>query len=179
MFSERGRPLKFKSITELQKAIDAYFTDCDPHPIEEPYVKYPKNSKGAYDYDAEPEITTRTVISKQIPYTITGLALALETSRDVLLDYESGKYDETAEDFDELKKKWNDQVDDFSNTIKKAKLRIHNYSERRLESGQPTGTIFSLKNNFGWKDRTETDLTSGGKPLGATIRFEENPPPED
>ena len=74
---------------------------------------------------------------KPRPYTITGLALALDTCRQTLLDYEN--------------------KDEFSDTIKKAKNKIHNYAEERLYSNNVAGVIFNLKNNFGWKDKTEVD----------------------
>jgi len=48
-----GRPLKFKTVEELQSNIDAYFEETDKD-----------------------------------EWTITGLAMALDTSRRVLLEYE-------------------------------------------------------------------------------------------
>lgn len=76
------------------------------------------------------------------PYTISGLAYALETSRNTLMVYE-GK-------------------DEFSNTIKKAKLKCEKYAEERLFSGgQVAGVIFNLKNNFGWKDKQEVESSGG------------------
>lgn len=75
-------------------------------------------------------------------WTITGLALALDTSRKVLCEYE-------------------DDRPQFSNTIKKAKLRVENGYEIDLKKSGRSGTIFALK-NFDWRDKTETDLTSKG-----------------
>ena len=75
------------------------------------------------------------------PLTVTGLALALDTTRDVLMDYE-GK-------------------DGFSNTIKKAKLRIENAYEKRLIARGNGGDIFALK-QFGWKDRMEQAVELSG-----------------
>lgn len=71
------------------------------------------------------------------PYTVTGLALALDLDRKALINY--GKNEE------------------FSNTIKKAKAIVENYLEENLVSGQgnSTGIIFNLKNNYGWKDKQE------------------------
>lgn len=77
-------------------------------------------------------------------WTITGLALALDTSRKTLVEYE-GK-------------------DEFSNAVKKAKEMVENSYEIDLKRSGRSGTIFALK-NFDWKDKTETDVTSGGKPL--------------
>ena len=72
------------------------------------------------------------------PLTITGLALALDTSRKVLLEYE--------------------EREEFSNAIKKAKLMCENYAEEFLfTSRQVAGTIFNLKNNYGWKDKQDVE----------------------
>ena len=70
------------------------------------------------------------------PLTITGLALALDTYRDVLMDYQN--------------------KDEFSYTIKKAKQRIENAYEKRLIANGRSGDIFALK-NFGWVDKQEVE----------------------
>jgi hypothetical protein len=44
--------------------------------------------------------------------------------------------------------------------IKKAKTVIEAYLEERLFEGNVVGIIFMLKNNFGWKDKTEQDITN-------------------
>jgi hypothetical protein len=90
---------------------------------------------------------TKMVKTPQIPYTITGLALALGTTRDLLIDYED--------------------KDEFSDTIKEAKAKCHNYAERKLFEANATGPIFNLKNNYGWKDKTEVDNTVTGVNLSA------------
>lgn len=103
-----GRPLKYKSDEELQKAIDDYFKMCD---------------------------------KKEKPYTITGLGLAIGLDRRQLLEY--------------------GEKDVFNNTIKLAKERVHAYAEEHLyKSGIAAGVIFNLKNNFGWKDKTEVEATN-------------------
>ena len=54
---------------------------------------------------------------------------------------------------------------EFSYTIKRARLRIESQYEQNLSGTAATGSIFALK-NFGWKDKTETELTGqGGTPL--------------
>lgn len=83
-------------------------------------------------------------------WTVTGLAIALDTFRSVLCDYGSGKYDE--------------EDKEFSYTIKKAKHMVEHSYELDLKRHGRTGTIFALK-NFDWKDKNETDITSGGKPI--------------
>lgn len=72
------------------------------------------------------------------PYTITGLGLAVGLDRKQLLEY--------------------GEREEFFNTIKEAKLKIHNFAEEHLYcSGIATGVIFNLKNNFGWQDKTEVN----------------------
>ncbi len=104
-----GRPLKFKTVEELDQAITAYFRD-----------------------------------TKEDEWTITGLALALDTTRQTLINYEGRE--------------------EFLDTIKKAKLKVENGYEKDLKKHGRSGTIFALK-NFDWRDRQETDVTSGGEKL--------------
>ena len=81
---------------------------------------------------------------KRLPYTVSGLALALDMTRETLLRYEENN--------------------EFSDTIKRAKQRVEGYAEMCLfKSGIATGVIFNLKNNFGWKDKSELDTNIGNK----------------
>ncbi len=98
-----GRPRKFKSPEEMQKAIDAYFAACE---------------------------------AEDQPLTVTGLALALDTTRETIMDYQN--------------------KDEYSDTIKRAKLRVQNYAEKRLFGSNATGPIFALK-NFGWSDKHDVN----------------------
>jgi predicted transcriptional regulator len=111
-----GRPLKFKTVKELEEKIDKYFNET---PIEE--------------------------------WTITGLALALDTYRSVLVDYED--------------------KDEYSATVKKAKQMVEHSYEIDLKKSGRTGNIFALK-NFDWKDKSEKDVTSGGEKLKGLISIE-------
>lgn len=116
-----GCPPQFKSVEELQKAIDAYFADCD--------------ERGA-------------------PYTVTGLALACDLTRQGLINYE--------------------KKDQFVDTIKKAKMKVENSIEEKLMIGgnSTAGCIFNLKNNYGWKDKSEQELSGpDGSKLFDTIAF--------
>ena len=50
---------------------------------------------------------------------------------------------------------------EFMDTIKKAKQTIETFLEKNLTVGKaPVGTIFNLKNNFDWKDRSEQLITN-------------------
>jgi DNA-packaging protein gp3 len=86
--------------------------------------------------DIEPLIEAYFSDTKQDDWTITGLAIALDTSRSTLIDYE-----------------WNDE---FSNTIKKAKDKIEYWYELDLKHKGNSGNIFALK-NFWWVDKQEVD----------------------
>lgn len=72
------------------------------------------------------------------PYTITGLCMALDICRDTLCEYA--------------------KKDEFSDTIKKAKLKVENYLEKHLiTDSSTTGIIFNLKNNFDWSDKQQIE----------------------
>lgn len=140
-----GRPLLFKSVQELEERINAFFADCDPHPELEVYYEFHEieevNEKGekylTIDTSREPMRKTRWVVTKQKPYTVTALANFLNTSRHTLINYE--------------------EKGEFFNTIKRAKDKCEEYWESTLLGNQVAGTIFNLKNNFGWVDRSEVD----------------------
>jgi len=80
---------------------------------------------------------------KDIPYTVTGLALSLGfQSRQSIYDYADGKIKDQPE---------------YPYTVKNALLKIENYAERHLYSNHVTGAIFALKNR-GWTDKHDIDL---------------------
>jgi hypothetical protein len=64
------------------------------------------------------------------------------------------------------------KTDEFTFTIKRAKLRIENYLEARLLGNNVTGIIFNLKNNFGWKDKSEFGITPGTDEDGNKMKWE-------
>jgi len=137
VINKGGRPLKFKTPAELEAKINAYFKLCDPHYEEIEIYDHPKDKKGKILYDQPKELRKELRLTEQIPYTITGLALALDTSRETLLEYQ--------------------EREEFVDAIKRAKLRCQNFTELKLYGPNATGPIFSLKNNYGWKDeKTET-----------------------
>ena len=75
------------------------------------------------------------------------------------LPYSRQRYSEWANTFKE--------VDAISDTIK----RIDDILESRVNTAglkgkaNPAMCIFNLKNNYGWRDKTESDLTSGGEKI--------------
>jgi hypothetical protein len=74
----------------------------------------------------------------QSRWTITGLAMALDTDRQTLINYS--------------------EREEFFDTIRRAKIKIENVYEMDLRERGHIGNIFALK-NFGWKDKTEVDAT--------------------
>jgi len=69
-------------------------------------------------------------------WTITGLCLALDTSRETLMNYE--------------------KREQFFDTIKRAKDKVQNEYELDLRRKGRSGDIFALK-NFGWTDKQEIE----------------------
>lgn len=124
-----GRPLKYETPEQMQIEIDKYFDSIDAH-----------NKK----------MITQQTLTLMRPYTITGLALAIDLTRQGLIEY-------------------SDKSDEFSDTVGKAKGRVELFNEEQLyRSSQVTGVIFNLKNNFRWKDEQERKH-SGTVALGAIL----------
>lgn len=79
--------------------------------------------------------------AKKLPYTMSGLALTLGVDRKTILNYSD--------------------KEGFFHTIKNARHRVEQYAEQQLFIGKnQTGTIFNLKNNFGWKDEQQLSVQS-------------------
>jgi hypothetical protein len=123
MNHKAGRPPRFKNPYIMQQVIDKYFYDCDHKVITHQKVKDGKIEN--IDIPA-PE-----------PYTMTGLAEALNLSRQALMEYKNS--------------------DRFGDTIKKARQKVEKSVEILLLNKGHIGIIFNLKNNFNWKDKTESD----------------------
>jgi len=133
-----GRPRKFQDLAVFQAAIDAYFDSC----YAEVVVK-DKDGHACVDEDG----TVMREMQQVEPFTITGLALALDTSRETLMEIETQRsgYD-----------------DGFVDAIKRAKLRCQQYAERRMfQARNPAGAIFALK-NYGWRDTQDINHTLDG-----------------
>lgn len=88
------------------------------------------------------------------PYTISGLALALDMDTQTLLNYQ--------------------QKDAYVATIKKAKQRCQTYAERRGWTGNPAFACFVLK-NYGWSDRQEQNVSVSGTMAVEVVSFKPAP----
>lgn len=132
-----GRPLLFESVEALEVKIEEYFKSCFEEIWTQEAIREKKKIIG-YKWvpvlDRHGNIEVREVK----PFTITGLAVYLNTSRQTLLNYE--------------------ERGEFFDTIKRAKDKIENYAEESLyTSKQTAGIIFNLVNNHKWINRQEVD----------------------
>lgn len=136
-----GRPLKFDDPKKLQDQIDAYYKSC---------FDYQRDMFGKRIKDQD-EKGEPVYIMKQVkPYTVAGLAVFLDTSRQTLVEYED--YDHFPDTIDE------DTKQALIDTVKRAKEHVYAFTEEMLfKPGVQTGAIFWLKNNAPdkWKDRHE------------------------
>jgi hypothetical protein len=147
-----GRPLKFTSVEELENRIEEYFKSC----WEEVWIEKTTVDKNGKAKKAKWEQVLdrlgKPVLRQIRPYTITGLALYLDTSRQTLINYE--------------------EKEEFFDTIKKAKDRCENFLEEGMIKGviPPAAGCFTAKNNYGWSDKQEISADIGnkdGKPFEA------------
>jgi len=135
-----GRPCKFTSPEQLEGLIKDYF---DSITISVPRTKSNTNPDKDVDDDFREPILNN--LWEQIVDTewvsipsILWLCEYLDIHRSTLIEYE--------------------ELNEFSNTIKKAKQIIEKYNAEQLyRKEQVTGIIFNLKNNFDWKDKSEVD----------------------
>lgn len=125
-----GQPLKFQNLEALQEKIKEYTLKC--------------------------ENRTKTIVTKdgevrEIPFpapkTITGLARALGTCRQTILNYERYAQDGTV-------------PKEYLDTIRNFKLECQEDTECGAMDGRYNATfsIFSMKNNYGWKDQQNVNL---------------------
>lgn len=124
-----GAPPMYKSVKAMQKKIDAYFEACKGKPFLDDNGEPMRNKSGHIIYD------------DRKPPTVTGLALALGfSSRQALLNYQNKP--------------------EFNDTVTRAKARCEQYAEERLyDKDGSNGAQFSLRANFGWKDKQEQENT--------------------
>jgi len=83
-------------------------------------------------------------VSNPAPYTMSGLARRIGLSRQALSEY--------------------GHRDEFGDTIVEARNRVQEDIETRLmETSNQSGAQFNLKNNFGWKDKSEVEVSGDFK----------------
>ena len=137
-----GRPKLYKTVEELQAAIEDYFNSCWDY-------KVAKTNFGPVmitnDETGEKEPLVEWVQIK--PYTIVGLANAIGMTRETLLQYQKDEK--------------------YSDTILRAKGVCHQYAEEQLFLNKSAhGPVFNLKNNYGWQDKTQQELSGvDGEPI--------------
>lgn len=134
-----GRSPKYNKPEKMQHAIDLYFKSCRARQVsDDKYMAFYEQLN-----DDDKAIVDRV---DDVYPSVTGMAILLGfTSRNALLNYEEN--------------------DKFIGTIKAAKVRIENAIEQRLFYNNPTGSIFNLKNNYGWVDKIESDVTTKGESI--------------
>lgn len=106
-------------------------------------VGRPRKIKSVRQFEERAEAYFLECEAMEKPVLLTGLILALGLcSREGLDEY--GRRPE------------------FTDSVKKAKLRVEMEYEKALHGRSPTGAIFALK-NFGWTDKQDVDLSGGVK----------------
>lgn len=126
-----GRPPKYKKSEEMQEKIDKYFASC--YRVIMIFDKTTGQHVPAIDENG------KMMKEQYRPYTITGLADALDMSRQSLLNYS--------------------EEEEFFDTIMRAKRKCEMYAEEKLyDKNGSNGAKFSLANNFkGWKEKQEIE----------------------
>ena len=110
--------------------------------MEEKKLGRPKLYDSVEDMKKDIEKYFKECDKKGKPYTMSGLANALDMSRQSLINYSND--------------------DNFFDTIKKARFKVEQQLEENalIGTSNATFTIFNLKNNFGWVDKQEQEITS-------------------
>lgn len=137
---KRGRPRKFTDPAEFERKIEEYFESCWVDKITE-------------HTDKDGAVTMSTVRYQNRPYTVAGLALALNMTRETLCQYVKDG--------------------EFSDIVKKAKQKIEMFVEEILLEGKnAAGPIFWLKNHASYTDKHIQEITGkDGEKLDLTVNF--------
>ncbi len=133
----RGRPLKYKTVEDLNAAIEAYFESAKPVYIRDETGKILENRFGL------------PMIESWNRPTVTGLSLWLGFSnRHALLEYQGRK------DFQHVVSR------------AKAKIEESLEQELRDPANRPQGAIFVLKNmRSGWRENVDLTHSGGTDPV--------------
>lgn len=112
-----GRPRLYKCVEDMQKDIDNYF-------------------EGKFENVTDELGNTRRVQTR--PFTMSGLANALDMSRQSLLNYKNR--------------------DEYFDTITRARRKVEEYAEERLyDRDGVNGAKFNLVNNFDWRNKSNSE----------------------
>ena len=113
--------------------------------MEEKKVGRPKLYEDVEQMEKDIEKYFKECDKKDKPYTVSGLAYALDMDRRSLLNYSKDEK--------------------FFPTIKRAKQKIEQQLEEKglMGTSNATFTIFNLKNNFDWVDKQEQEITSNNR----------------
>ena len=125
-----GAPRQYKSVKQMQAAIDAYFKGCEGEPFLDDEGNAVRDKNGV------------PIVINAHPPTVTGLALALGfTSRQALLNYQN-------------RPEFVDTV-----TRAKSRCEEYAES-RLYDRDGANGAKFSLGCNFGWREVNETKIST-------------------
>ena len=136
-----GRPLnsgKFKTVEELEQKIQAYFDSC----FETKWFDVDeRDDEGNFILD-DKGVKKQKHIKKVIqvePITITGLAWALDCSRETLVNYS--------------------EKENYFSPIKKARDFVEKCIEIQMMSNKANvvASIFTLKNNWNWIEKQDVE----------------------
>jgi len=146
---KNGRPPTYKTREELQAAVDAYFDSCDNKIIKRQHA----TGKGV------------TIIETPTPYTMAGLALALNVSRETLNEY--SKMDQ------EGNGRGNKSRREFSDIITRARQRVE---AQKIEHGlvgcyDSKLAVLDLASNHGYS--TKQDVAVSGTLSVETVNYDD------
>ncbi len=103
----------------------------------------PEDLQEAIDAYLGPNGDAWVLVDPELPKvfqpTMSGLAIALGVDRRTLTNYA--------------------ERDEFFPAIKKARMMVEMALEQHLYGKNVTGAIFNLKNNFGWTDKQDLNIT--------------------
>lgn len=133
-----GRPLTFKSVEELDAAIETFLGDCSPHKSKRAFLKE-KDDGTTYWAVAE-------YMTDQKPITVSAAALALGVNRRTLLDYK--------------------EREEFLPSIERLLAHCEAYAESMLFTHAANGAKFNLINNYrgkyqAWAEKHEVSGPDG------------------
>lgn len=145
-----GRPPRWESPEQLELDIQGYFNhitrDVPRTHLESVGMVTGDDGKEKEEFKRVPSLNNAGNQIVDIEYieipSVLGFCSYTGISRETLCNYESDP--------------------EYFDTIKTAKTRIETWKASQLyRKEQVTGVMFDLRNNFGWKDKSELELSGG------------------